>query len=390
MKYKSLLTLTLLLVMVTSTTATSISLDQTPSLIIRERVHTSDGFVMKGVGIEAENTSSFELLVSGIQNRRTFTKITGDPAITFGNDTITTVGEATLNYTIKSKNTLNVFQRDDYLKRFPVNERYKNTTLDFNTDTKILDINRTTNIPFNFDELDSNENVTRKDFVDRDITLFIKKWGYTYSVPVNNTEGEIIGRVFGFRLNIEFILYDSTTKELVAYHISRNSGLGNMLPSFINDYLANQPLLNRITQKIIDGRNGTTPGDLRRIYWLDLGYNSTYDLDMYLGVYRLKHIGSTIIVPRTSITTLGLNSVTDIESVLDQALSEQDMPGFDDDSVDIVEEEALNAALYDENISLDDIFNIDNSEKKTPFNYLAFIIGMIAILPIKRAINKKI
>ncbi|RMG25879.1 MAG: hypothetical protein D6732_21880 [Methanobacteriota archaeon] len=263
-------------------------------------------------------------------------------------------------------------------------ERVRRTYQDRNVNgpNSVL-VDETFDIPYSYDELDSNENYTK--IQRRGLSIFVARWGGLTDIPVNDSEGNEIGRILAFRFHIQIVAFLEESKEFVASYKSTEFGYGNMIPQAVKDRVKNgTSLANRIDRKVI-GRerlNSTRPS----VEWIDLGYNSTYDLNMSLGVFRFnRHAKLNLIAPAGNrpLTQVNLQSLdTDFESLIDTYAAANEIHELDTMEIDDLDSSLMDEVISAENFDLNAVTN----GRQLPFNFLAFLLPFVFAIPI---LNRK-
>ncbi len=382
---RTILASTLLLLIFASSIAlgsTSEQLTQeSGSRVVSKEIQLSVGSqVLKG-----SNEDGVQLLFSQSHIRRLTNASRGLAEVNFTSPTSVHI-EGNLNntQTLFVKEVRTFGQKDSYIENVTVGERVRRTHEDRRiSEPKTLSINEDFDIPFTYDELEANENYTK--VIRRGLALFIARWGGLTDVPINDSEGNEIGRILAFRFNIHIVVFLEETKEFVANYRSSEFGYGNMIPQAVKDRVRNgTSMANRIDRRIIgrDRLNSTRPS----VEWIDLGYNSTFDLNMSLGVFRFnRHAKLTLIAPSGNhpLNSLGMQSLDiDFEGLIDSYAAANEIH-----ELDTMEIDDLDSTLFDEAISVENFdIAVATEGRQLPINFLVFLLPFIFAAPI---LNRK-
>ncbi len=384
----------LLLVTITATPSTSnISVDTSPKVIIKRLSLRSGGELIKGVNETARelNISRFELIYSHLYTKRDMTRLSGSPIINKDNNTVIVNGTMSGTNTINVKNVQTFMQKDSYVTNVTVGEKVHRAHKTADSNKLSFDINREYTIK-TYDELLNNDNYTMIVRENVSATAFINYNGYAYATPVNDSDGNVIAHVYGFRFYLMIYVFDSATKELIALHRAVDHGYGNMLPPSVHEYFMKHPIENRIKNKVKE-TNTTAPEHLQRIDWIPLGHNDTYNLDMYRAFYGFRREATTVMFPRQSDNSLELQADNGLEEFMNSIVQSESMSGFDEDSLENIDSEFISVSLAEDGISIDDPFT--NSVLDTvPTSLLSFYsvftsMILLAFAPIIRNRVKK-
>ncbi len=335
--------------------------------------------------LKGSNDEGVQLVLSRSHVRR-LTNVTRGPAdVNFtDSNSVHIEGELNNTQTIFVREVRTFGQKDSYVENVTVGERVRRTYQDRNVNgpNSVL-VDETFDIPYSYDELDSNENYTK--IQRRGLSIFVARWGGLTDIPVNDSEGNEIGRILAFRFHIQIVAFLEESKEFVASYKSTEFGYGNMIPQAVKDRVKNgTSLANRIDRKVI-GRerlNSTRPS----VEWIDLGYNSTYDLNMSLGVFRFnRHAKLNLIAPAGNrpLTQVNLQSLdTDFESLIDTYAAANEIHELDTMEIDDLDSSLMDEVISAENFDLNAVTN----GRQLPFNFLAFLLPFVFAIPI---LNRK-
>ncbi|MFV2015981.1 MAG: hypothetical protein ACC656_11160, partial [Candidatus Heimdallarchaeota archaeon] len=348
-------------------TSQAVSVDQEiPKFVLRNKTFTSTGEVIKGVEPGSDNSNAgFELIFSRLRNARTIERLWGSPQTDL-NATHVFVNGSVNGDRVQSYRTVQSFlQKAEYVEDVPVNKRIQRKNQDSSRGATTLNIDRLFTIPTSYANISTNENFTKVERPANNLEAYVTRYFYSRMVERNNSDGSISGTVYGFKVVVLILVFDSVDKQFLGLHRIEDFGYGNMLPDFVNTYLLKLPERpdKAPNQKIRDIQNGSRPGPLKKVDWIDLGYNSTYDLDMKLGFYNFERSALTFILPRRVLTSnsLGLSQSdttisTDIESLIDDISAENELVGFDDGELESIDDQVLDVSLDEDGVSLDNPF----------------------------------
>ncbi len=329
--------------------ATSVAPDQTkPDLVLKIRNLSSAGRVLKG------NTSElpFELLAAEARGQSTKLVLRGNPALTYINNTSVNA-EGTLNGTRLQKDRWfrTFIQNDSYVPDVPVDKRFTRKGGDSDLKVFQIDVNRTYNSKYTFDELDAIDNVTKRTGKNGAVTAFIFRTGYLSSVDLNETEGTI----FKFQVRLRIAFFVTTTKKLIGVYDSTDRGFGNIIPKGVVEYFKTHKFPYRGEEKA-KGRDLLANRTKIKINWISLGYNETYGLDMYLGMFRFTRVETALIWDPTAASSIKMLALDDAsEDFMDGMVSDNSFSDFDVDNIDTIDQEIVDDVSEDSGIDLNNI-----------------------------------
>ena len=337
--------------------------------------------------IKGENDQGVQLVFSQSGLRR-FTNITrGFGNVTFPtNDTAYIVGEGNNTVTTTTRFVKTFIQRDEYVENVTVGKRIRKTGGDTIGGTpQTIQVDKTYQLPASYDELASNSNYTQRQR--RGLTIFISRTGELVDVPVNDSNGQEIGRVVAFKFHIHVAAFFEDTKEFVANYESFEFGFGNMIPQQVKDHVKNGTSAQKRLHKGVAGAarlNATKP----LVEWINLGYNSTYDLNMSMGLFNFNRKAKLLLmVPigrersRPGELALQQSLTTDFEGLIDQYAQANELSELDSMEVDDLDLSLVDEVVSVENIDLD---SLASNGKSLPFNFLASLLALFVAIPIIR------
>ncbi len=347
-------------------------------------------FVRKHIGLDLESRvlrgmdgRSIELMYSTSSAKRMLNITRGVGNVTFPTlDTVEIHGSGNQTATVAMRFASTFMQKDEYIEGVEVGKRIHRSNHSTHGGTPVqVDFYRVFNLPATYDDLDSNSNYTKREHPTRNITVFILRWGELVSVPLNDSDGNEIGKVFAFRFHLHIAAFDSESKEFLANYESFEMGYGNMVPRGVLERAQNSSTVQRRAHRgaIGAGRaNATTPV----VEWINLGMNETLGLNMSLGIFGFHRRATATILaaPRSRSQGLAMQQLSfDIESLIDSYAAANEFSDLDTDSIDSIDQE-----LVDEAVSVVS-FNISEAAGgRLAFNPLFFVLPFIIAIPIYR------
>ncbi|MHA2028213.1 MAG: hypothetical protein ACW99A_06490 [Candidatus Kariarchaeaceae archaeon] len=360
------LLLTLFLSVFQTPAAMSIN-QQAPDLVMRNKTVTSGGEVVKGLDPDS-NSTEFQLIYSGFKNTRVVDRIWGSPDISLNSTHIHVNGSVSGQRVSANKSVGTFLQKDAYIDDVAVGERILASDSKFSVIDFTLPVDEVNEVPGDYDLIDADSNFTHVIFPDHGVDVFITKYFIADIVPINNSLGEIMGYVYGFKVVVLILIYDTNDHSFLGLHKIEDTGYGNALPNFVHLYLVHLPEWGFVdpNESLEDKR----PGLLEKIDWMDHGYNETLGLNLLRGFYYFERNAITFILPRTATPALTLNAVdfenvTPLESLIDELTMENELTGFDDDNLEKVDDELISVTLDEEGKTLEDPFETAISSSST-------------------------
>ncbi len=379
-------TLPIILIMVSQIVSVSaeITTDQSDFTMISidERSMISNSETIMG----NSSDSYLNLLIHSmsLNNENLHLNTNSETNITVTDTDITIVGPVNATSTSVQRDSLTTYQTDLYLKNSTVDARpspdRNRTEPARETDRYSLEINDAIAVEFSYDDLQANTDFSEHVNDELGITAFVAKSGSLFTHVVKDADGNPIGEVLGFTIRISIYFYDTETKDFRGLHYTDDFGYGNSLPSVARNYLANGPF--------DDGGDSNNRERIKRdrIDWITLGFNETYELDLYLSFYHLERTSYRLLIKTLGhdqpTTPLSLSSTVDIESFAEEIVSQNEMQGFDEDAADDVEDEIVDGVLdeYSVPLSSEGILNSGEENKNSGVSNLDFpFVGLIAI-----------
>lgn len=309
--------------------------------------------------------------------------------IELSNDSFGFAGDVNRLVSVGYRQVVTFHQNDAYIENAAVGERVTRSTGDRNTWTNSITINETMELPASFSDLQANTNYTE---VERDgYTVFWIKQGVVRVAPFNDTNGEFLANIIGFRVNIHFFVFNSDTQDFVGAHSVTESGYGNYLPRAMITYLTNSSIVQSFENTAAGARlfaaanSSTVP-----IQWISLGYNDTYGLNTYYAGFQFHKVGKTFLVtpknlggPQTEAVPLGVEElIVDLESSLSYAEPS-------DEEIEALNVEAVEQVDLTSEFTTDDPLNLpdttdDQLDLRIFFAGQALALIVVAVFIVRR------
>lgn len=352
------------------------------------RVVSKETFLSVGTQIiKGSNEEGVQLIFSRSGMRRFSNISRGGAEVTFpSSDTIHIEGDLNNTQVAMVREVRTFAQKDEYINNVSVGERVRRVHEDRRVSPPTtISINETFDIPFTYEDLDSNENYTK--VMRRGLALFVARTGGMIDVPVNDSDGNEIGRILAFRFRIHIVAFFEDTKEFVANYRSTEFGYGNMVPNTVRDRVRNGTSLpDRVDRRVIgrDRLNTTQPS----IEWIDLGYNATYDLNMSMGIFHFnRHAKLILVAPARDRPSdyLELHALdADFESLIDAYAAANEMQELDTMEIDELDLSLVDEALTVENFDL----AAATEGRQLPINLTAFLLPFFLAIPLLKPKRK--
>ncbi|MFV2015696.1 MAG: hypothetical protein ACC656_09730, partial [Candidatus Heimdallarchaeota archaeon] len=238
--------------------------------------------------------SKFGMLSSKITATNSLIKITGTPLIEeISPSRVNISGIFTRDIRDTSKVVGTYFEVNDYLPQYNELERYK---ISDNQQYVESDESFATSFDFlrpSYDLFRNNENYRMEENQRSGITAFIRRTGFIKSIILNDTDGNEKGQIFSFRITINIFFFNTVNQQFTGVYQTKDFGYGNIIPESVISYLK----VNQFNRELAGGSIGKKLFDDYRfsnIEWIDLGFNSSLDLEIYKGVYFFSRESTSV------------------------------------------------------------------------------------------------
>ncbi|MHA2028212.1 MAG: hypothetical protein ACW99A_06485 [Candidatus Kariarchaeaceae archaeon] len=299
----------------------------------------STGNVLVGIS----NESEFKLFSSEIINGFAQVALSGDPTIQAMNSTHQqTTGNLTMATVQSLRKIGSFYQKEKFVDEFNDRERIRiNESMGFTIIDDNLPINNISRIPPNFGTMDSLPDYSKVISQTPPITAFLNTTGLLKSFPLNDSDGNEIGEIFGFVLSITILFYRNSDQEFIGFYQTVDRGYGNLLPKSLIDYLKIQNFANQINESTV-GSDLINSYNISNLEWIDYGYNDTIKLNVLLATYSYQRSSFLTFISdqTTPINQLRLNVISDeFENYAGDFISASSITSFSEDELNLFEEE---------------------------------------------------